>query len=87
VPPAEGQAASDYRYQPARPPGGITLADFKQLFENLGENPGGEALEAVDPALKSYHERLARLRQGALGATTLDTLLAELPAAPKPAKA
>jgi membrane protein len=87
VPPTEGQAASDYRYQPARPPGGITLADFKQLFENLGENPGGEALEAVDPALKSYHERLARLRQGALGATTLDTLLDELPAAPKSAKA
>ena len=46
VPPAGGQAAPDYRYQPARPLGRITLADFKQLFESHGENPGGETLEA-----------------------------------------
>jgi membrane protein len=85
VPPAEGQAVPDYRYQPARPPGGITLADFKQRFENHGENPGGEALEAVDSVLKFYHERLARLGQDALGAQTLDALLDELPAATKPA--
>ncbi len=85
VPPAEAQAVPDYRYQPARPPGGITLADFKRLFENHGENPGGEALEAVDSVLRFYHERLARLGQDALGAQTLDALLDELPAAPRSA--
>lgn len=87
VPPAEGQAVPDYRYQPARPLGRITLADFKQLFENHGENPGGETLEAVDSVLKFYHERLARLLQDALGEQTLDALLDELPAAPNSAGA
>ena len=85
VPPAEGQAAPDHRYQPARPLGRITLADFKQLFENHGENPGGETLEAVDSVLKFYHDRLARHLQDALGAPPLDALLDELPAATKPA--
>jgi membrane protein len=87
MPPAEGQAVSDYRYQPARPLGRITLADFKQLFENLGENPGGEAPEVVDSVLRFYHVRLARLRQQALGEATLDALLDELPAPPKAAGA
>ena len=84
VPPAGDQAVPDYRYQPARPLGRITLADFKQLFESLGENPGGEALEAVDAVLRFYHERLARLGQDALGAQTLDALLDELPAVARP---
>jgi membrane protein len=87
VPPAEAQAVPDYRYQPARPPGGITLADFKQLFEDHGEVPGGEALEAVDAVLTFYRERLARLRQGALGEQTLDALLDEMPAASRSAGA
>ena len=87
VPPAESQAVPDYRYQPARPPGGITLADFKQLFEDHGEVPGSEALEAVDAVLTFYRERLARLRQGALGEQTLDALLDEMPAAPRSAGA
>ena len=68
------------RYQPARPLAHITLADFKQLFDSHGENPGGAMLEAVDAGLKFYHERLARHWSDALGAPTLDALLDELPA-------
>ena len=85
IPPAEGQPALDHRYQPARPLGRITLAEFKQLFEHHGENPAGENLEAVDPVLHFYHERLTRLRQDALGTQTLEALLDELPIAPRAA--
>ncbi|HUL54473.1 MAG TPA: YihY/virulence factor BrkB family protein [Opitutaceae bacterium] len=84
IPPAEGQPSLDNRYQPARPLARITLAEFKQLFETHGENPGGEALHALDAVLQFYHERLAARLRDALGTQTLDALLDELPAAPKP---
>jgi membrane protein len=82
IPPADGKASLDYRYQPARPPARITLNEFKKLFDRYGENPGGDALDAVDPVLRLYHERLARQDSEALGTATLDMLLDELPAAP-----
>jgi membrane protein len=80
IPPAEGQASLDYRYQPARPLNRITLAEFKHVFENFGENPSTETLDAADPVLQFYHDRLARHLQEALGRQTLDELLAEFPA-------
>jgi membrane protein len=85
IPSLHGQSSLDYRYQPARPPARITLGEFKQLFDRYGENPGGEALDSVDPVLRLYRERLARQEAEALGAATLDSLLDELPAAPRPA--
>ena len=81
IPPAEGQASLDYRYQPARPLHRITLAEFKHVFENFGERPGTETLDAADPVLQLYHERLARHLQEALGRQTLDELLEQFPAA------
>ncbi len=84
IPAAEGSVSLETRYQPARPLARITLADFKQLFEGHGEDPGGALLEAADPGLRVYHERLARCRREALGAPTLDALLDELPAAAAP---
>jgi membrane protein len=80
IPPAEGQASLDYRYQPARPLNRITLAEFKHVFENFGENPSAETLDAADPVLQFYHDRLARHLQEAIGQQTLDELLAEFPA-------
>ena len=85
IPSLHGQSSLDYRYQPARPPVRITLGEFKQLFDRYGENPGGEALDSVDPVLRLYRERLARQEAEALGAATLDSLLDELPAATRPA--
>jgi membrane protein len=82
IPPAEGQASLDYRYQPARPLHRITLAGFKHVFENFGENPSTEALDAADPVLRLYHERLTRHLPEALGPQTLDELLEEFPAGP-----
>jgi membrane protein len=86
IPPAAGQPSLDYRYQPSRPLARMTLNEFKQLFDRYGENPGGEALDSVDPVLRLYHERLAQQDAEALGTATLDTLLDELPVAPRPAR-
>jgi membrane protein len=80
LPPAEGQGSLDHRFQPARPLNRITLAEFKQVFEDFGENPSPEALDAADPVLQLYHDRLARHLPEALGLQTLDDLLAEHPA-------
>ena len=81
IPPARGQASLDYRYQPARPPDRITLAEFKQRLRDLRrELRAREAWEAADPVLRLYHDRLARHLQEALGRQTLDELLAEFPA-------
>jgi len=79
IPPAEGQASLDYHYQPSRPPGRMTLLDFKLKFEAFGENSSREILEEVDPVLWMYHERLARHVREALGSAPLEAVLDELP--------
>jgi membrane protein len=81
IPPAEGQKPLEYHFQPSRPLGRMTLIEFKQRFESFGENPSGESLDEVDPVLRMYHERLARHVREALGTTTLETVLDELPLA------
>jgi membrane protein len=85
IPPEPDQNSLDYRYQPARPLGRMSLLEFKQLFANLGENPSGAALDAIDPVLRHYHERLGAHLRASLGERTLDALLDEMPAAPKTA--
>jgi membrane protein len=81
IPPAEGQASLDYHYQPSRPPGKMTLLEFRQQFESFGENSSRETLDEVDPVLRMYHELIARHVREALGTTSLETVLEELPAA------
>jgi membrane protein len=81
IPPAERQPATENRYQPARPLARITLAEFKQLFDNHGEHPGGALFDAADPGLRYYHERLTRSFRESLGSPSLDELLDKLPAA------
>jgi membrane protein len=79
IPPDEGQASLDYHYQPRRPLGQMTLLEFKQQFESYGESPSGQPLDEVDPVLRMYHERLARHVGEALGTTSLDAVLDDLP--------
>jgi membrane protein len=81
IPPSEDQGSLDYHYQPSRPPGRITLLEFKQRFDAFGGNAGGETLDEVDPVLRTYHDRLARHVREALGSTTLEAVLDELPVA------
>jgi membrane protein len=84
IPPAEGQASLDYRYQPSRPPARMTLLEFKQRFDSFGENSTGEALNDADPVLRMYHERLESHVREALGTSSLETVLEELPVAAGP---
>jgi membrane protein len=77
LPPAEGADPNDHRYQPARPLDRITLADFREKFENYGEAPSGGLLDHVDPVLAHYHARLAACLPATLGDKTLDQLIAE----------
>jgi membrane protein len=77
LPPAEGAEPNDHRYQPAKPLGRITLAEFRSKFENYGEAPSGSLLDQVDPVLAFYHEKLTASIPAALGSKTLDELIDE----------
>ncbi len=79
IPPAAGQASSDYRYQPARPLSKITLGYFKTTFENLGEDPSGETLQQIDPLLLPYQTAIEGLAQEKLFTQSLDELFATHP--------
>ena len=80
LPPTEGNDPNDHRYQPARPLGRITLAEFKRLFENYGEAPGGDVLDQADPILAHYRASFASALPAAFGKKSLDQLIDELPA-------
>ncbi len=77
IPPAPGQSSLDYRYQPARPLDRITLLEFKQRFQNYGDAPSGETLDAIDPALKFYHDRLNENDHGSFAKHSLEALIDE----------
>ena len=81
LPPGNESDPNDHRYQPARPLDRISLAEFRQLFENYGESPSGGLLDNVDPLLAHYHQRLAAVVPQALGDQNLDELLDEHPQA------
>ncbi len=79
LPPGEATDPNDLRYQPARPLDKITLAQFRQFFEDYGEAPSGGLLDNVDPLLAYYHDHLRASQTQALGQQTLDQLLGEFP--------
>lgn len=79
VPPGPDESALDYHFQPARPLSSITLRDFRDSFAHLGAAPSGERLDAVDPILRHFHERLTQAHSEAFGRQTLDALLEQLP--------
>jgi membrane protein len=80
MPPGEGESSLDYHYQPARPLERISLLSFRQEFAHLGTAPSGALLDAVDPVLRYFHERLEEAERAALGDRTIDDLLEEFPA-------
>lgn len=77
--PATGTTATDYLYQPARPLSRISLYDFKNLDDNLGDDPVGQALEKIDPILLHYNAALGQITQQAFFTKSLEELLAEHP--------
>lgn len=77
LPSADPRDQSDYRYQPARPLGAITLVQFRQLFEEHGESPSGEMLDDIDPVLAHYHQRIEALLPQVVGTKSLEQLIDE----------
>jgi membrane protein len=81
VPPGEHDPSGEYLYQPALPLNRVTLAGFKQRFENHGEDPSGDTLDGLDPLIKHYHDTILGLDRQSLFQTTLDNLFEAYPAA------
>jgi membrane protein len=77
--PAPGTTATEYLYQPARPLSRISLHEFKNLDDNFGDDPVGQALERIDPILHHYNEALEQIGRHALFQKSLEELFAEHP--------
>jgi membrane protein len=84
IPTDESMTGLDYRFQPARPLGSITLAEFKDLFESSGDGPGHDMLGSIDPVVQTFFEKSHAATAAALGTETLEQLLARLPESPVP---
>ncbi len=75
VPAPAGRPSSDACYQPARPLGRITLFEFMTTADNLGEDPSGDALERIDPAVREFGLQFERVgREGFFGKSVEDLL-------------
>jgi len=73
----EADPTADVYYQPARPLGRITLNEFKLRFDNHGENPTGEAINAIDPIVAQYHTAMLDGGQTEFFQKSLEQLFAE----------
>jgi membrane protein len=79
IPPASADASTDYRYQPARPLNRITLASFKTLDDDFGDDPTGPSLGHIEPVLARYNAAVSALSESDLFQRPLDQLLNEFP--------
>jgi membrane protein len=77
VPAAEENTSADYAYQPARPLSSITLGEFKELFENHGDDPAGDSIDRLDPLIERYHSAIRALADQTLFSKPLDALFEE----------
>jgi len=79
VPPAEGEAANNFRYQPARPASSLTLAEFKRLDDSYGDDPTGDTLSQLDPLLSHYDTQLEAGMKADFFNTPLNEILKAYP--------
>ncbi|HEY0944037.1 MAG TPA: YihY/virulence factor BrkB family protein [Opitutaceae bacterium] len=79
IPPQTDEASTDFRYQPARPLNRITLADFKILDDELGDDPAGSMLTNIDPIMDRYEQATTGLTQSELFQKTVEDLLRDHP--------
>jgi membrane protein len=77
VPSVEENTSSDFQYQPARPLGKISLGEFKELFENHGDDPSGDSIDRLDPVIEKYHATIRALADETFFAKPLDALFEE----------
>ena len=79
IPPPPGEDATDLPFQPARPLNRITLSDFKNLDDDLGEDPTGPVLANLDPIVAQYNRETESLTRGAFFQKTIEELFSEDP--------
>ena len=79
IPSEDNGASQEYRFQPARPLSSITLPQFEELFDGLGEGPTRDILDRFDPVVRRFHERMRVAVKSALGSESLDDLISEFP--------
>lgn len=79
IPTEEQEATADFRYQPARPLGRITLRDFKQRDDQLGEVPSSVSLNHLDPIMQEYDKALEGILSAPLFESSLEKLFAKFP--------
>jgi len=77
--PVSGTSATQYLYQPARPLNRISLNEFKNLDDNFGDDPMGQALEQMDPILHLYNHALEQLGHQSFFKKSLEELFLEHP--------
>jgi len=77
--PVSGTSATEYLYQPARPLNRISLNEFKNLDDNFGDDPIGQALEQMDPILHHYNDALEQLGHQSFFKKSLEELFLEHP--------
>jgi membrane protein len=75
--PPPGAPVTDPVYQPTRPLKHVTLREFKQLEDHLGENPLGVTLDHIDPILQHYNAALDRASEQEFFQKSLEQLFAE----------
>jgi len=75
--PPPGSPVTDPVYQPTRPLSHVTLREFKQLEDHLGENPVGVTLDHLDPILEHYNAALDRASDQEFFQKSLEQLFAE----------
>lgn len=87
IPADEGDSTADFRFQPARPLGRITLSDFKRRDDDLGEVPSSVSLTHLDPIMVEYDKAVEGLTSIPLFEASLEKLFATYTLEhPQPAK-
>ena len=75
VPGPSGSAPHEAYYQPARPQGRITLFEFMTKADSLGDDPSGDALDRIDPAVREFGSVFEQVgREGFLGKSVQEIL-------------
>jgi len=79
IPNREGESETDFRFQPARPLNRITLREFKQRDDDLGDSSAGVSIIQLDPILQSYDQKMSATLSDTFFETPLDQLFTEHP--------
>jgi len=79
IPGKEGESETDFRFQPARPLNRITLREFKQRDDDLGDSSAAVSITQLDPILQGYDQKMGATLSDTFFETPLDQLFIEHP--------